>query len=81
MMGTMTSYVGSIDEDGWRKRVEENYNDPLELDAAGGPLAVKRRKLTPSQISGMCGDEDLDPSLDKNRKKVGKMHEKNILQD
>jgi len=35
MMGTMTSYVGSIDEDGWRKRVEENYYDPLELDAAG----------------------------------------------
>jgi hypothetical protein len=53
----------------------------LNLMLRVGPLAVKRRKLTPSQISGMCGDEDLDPSLDKNRKKVGKMHEKNILQD
>jgi hypothetical protein len=81
MMGVTASYVGSIAEDVWSKRVEENFYDPFEAAAIGDPMAMKRRKLTPQQLSKMCEDEGLDPSVAKNRTNVGRMHKEKTLQD
>lgn len=78
--GVTAKYVGHIKEVVWSKRVEENFQDPFDV-ATTDDVFVKRRKLTPAQITEMCVSKGLDPKSEKDRKKAGQMQRAKVVED
>lgn len=75
--GTITGYVGYINDDAWSKKVELEFEDPFGL-RAGKPL-LKRRRLTKTQITTQCEINGVD-STDENKRRLAsnKIHTTNI---
>lgn len=78
--GSTATYVGSIAEDVWTRRVEENFNDPLDVDITDN-VYVKRRMVRPSAITVMCEEEGLDSANPINRKKMSVKGRKQAIED
>jgi hypothetical protein len=69
--GTTSRYTGSIAEDVWTKRVEENFEDPFGVEITG--QSFKRRRLNPSEITQMCEANGVDSSDPKIRKNMSRL--------
>jgi hypothetical protein len=81
MRGTTAAYVGSVVEDVWSRRVEENFDDDsFQMDITGESF-VKRRKISHLEITEMCEIAGLDSLDANNRRKMSKMHLEQTLED
>lgn len=79
MRGTTAAYVGSLEEDVWSRRVEENFDDSFQIDVTDESF-VKRRKIGNLDLTEMCEIAGLDPLDVKNRRRVSNMHYEQTLE-
>lgn len=78
--GVTARYVGSPSVDLWSSRLNSNYEDKLGLDtSASTPL--KRKRLTPEEITRYCEENDLDARSKGVRDKAGKWIQKTYRDD
>jgi len=59
--GTTALYTGSLTEDGWSKRVKENFEEDFSVDVTDTPFK-KRRKLNVGEIEKRCEIDGLESS-------------------
>jgi hypothetical protein len=79
--GVTAKYVGSIAEAVWTKRVEEDIRDSFEDDGMAESFVGKRRMLLPSQVTQLCGEAHLDPSISSNRRKAARWQREEAVKD
>jgi hypothetical protein len=81
MRGITAAYVGSLEEDVWSRRVEENFDDDSFQINVTDDSFIKRRKIGNLDLTEMCEIAGLDPLDVKDRRKVSKMHYEQTLED
>lgn len=69
-------YIGSLTDDVWSKRVEENFVNPYGIDETENMFPKKFQHLKPEQITELCQTESLDPSNKYHRKQASNLYEK-----
>jgi hypothetical protein len=74
-------YIGSLTDDVWSKRVEENFINPYGIDETDNMYPKKFQHLKPEQITELCQTEGLDPSNKHHRKQASNLYEKRRRQE
>ncbi|KAK9234527.1 hypothetical protein V1525DRAFT_412862 [Lipomyces kononenkoae] len=81
MRGATALYVGSVVEETWSKRVEENFDDySFDIDVTDEAF-VKYRMIKPSEITEMCETAGLDSSDPRNRKRMRRTVRERAIDD
>lgn len=81
LSGVTRQYVGSLRDDVWTKRVNENFEETFGIEAADAPFPKRQRQLTKHEITDLCNNEGLDPKDPAARKKAGAEYRKKEIAD